>query len=141
MTAKHVAQQVCLGDWIIRANARIVDPNGSYFQEITGSKDDKWCFHPTEVDVAVTPFPIPEIIDYEVIPEGKFVNEGNRNHFNIGPGDEVAISGVFTRIPGAVKNLPIVRIGNIALMSEPGQNFPALPCWKALMVADCRNAM
>ncbi len=37
---------------------------------------------------------------------------------NIGLGDEVFITGLFGYVAGSQKNIPIVRVGNIAMMPD-----------------------
>jgi len=39
----------------------------------------------------------------------------------IGPGDEVFTVGLFTKLKPHLKNRPIVRTGNVALIPEPGE--------------------
>jgi hypothetical protein len=36
----------------------------------------------------------------------------------LGAGDEVFITGLFTKVPGVTQNLPVVRMGNIALVTN-----------------------
>jgi hypothetical protein len=129
VTAKHVANAVSLKHWFIRANVMHPTDDGSYFGTFLGNENVRWWFHPTEadiVDVAVMPFPIPPNIDYSVVPESMFVNQKVIEEVYVGPGDEVVISGLFTRITGSKKNLPIIRVGNISLLSEPGELWPGV---------------
>src|SRR5436309_3387462 len=39
----------------------------------------------------------------------------------IGPGDEVFMTGLFTRLEGRSRNIPIVRMGKVAMM--PGEEM------------------
>lgn len=45
-----------------------------------------------------------------------FLNEEIITEHRIGPGDEVFITGLFTRAVGTSLNMPIVRMGNVSLI-------------------------
>jgi hypothetical protein len=86
---------------------------------------DDWFFHPTEsekVDVAI--YPISSGYDewdvkfFTLIPDMTYVNPVIIDREGVGPGDEVFIAGLFTRHAGKTRNIPIIRIGSIAAMSE-----------------------
>jgi hypothetical protein len=113
VTAQHVAEKLALGDWIMRINMK----NGQ-FRDFRMTKDYKWWFHPTEkdsVDVAVGFVALPEDADCNVIPEKSFVDQKTIEDYGIGPGDEVYMTGLFTRAHGKMRNLPIARMGNLAI--------------------------
>jgi hypothetical protein len=90
---------------------------------------EMWRFHPDPsvlTDVAVTFFdarnPTAEY-DFKVIPLEQGPNFWGTNTdiikgSNIGAGDEIAIIGLFRSHHGVDRNIPIVRTGNIATMSE-----------------------
>ncbi|TKS59285.1 MAG: hypothetical protein EWM72_02297 [Nitrospira sp.] len=85
---------------------------------------NQWLTHPTDpsVDVAVLPVEESLISDFNIgyIPDEFFMNDEAIKLYSIGPGDEVAIVGLYNVRTGQDRNLPIVRIGNIAAMpSEP----------------------
>jgi hypothetical protein len=124
VTAKHVAAQMALGDWVMRVNTK-----DGRFLDIRGTKEHRWWVHPTEedtVDVAVSPILVPEEADCTAIAESMFLDDATIQRSNIGAGDEVVIAGLFSKIPGLSKNLPIVRTGNIALMPDPGERLPGV---------------
>lgn len=119
VTAKHVAVKIKERECFIRANLKA---GGS---AIFGMKNISWYYHPHEVrptDVAVYPFAldIEEIrkIDYEAIPVASFVSDEIRIQQGIGEGDEVFIVGLFSKHTGNQKNLPIIRTGTIAMISD-----------------------
>lgn len=128
VTARHVADPLRLGDWIIRLNTkcgRILD--------VRGTKDDRWWVHPSEserVDVAVIPWASPESADYEVdataVPLSLFLDDKAIVESNIGPGDEVFMTGLFNKMTQQSRNLPIVRTGNVSLIPSPGELVPGL---------------
>jgi len=83
------------------------------------SKIEDWRFHPTDpiVDVAVLPWAPPSnTYNTSVIRHDWLMNQGHIDQYCIGPGDETAIVGLFFPYPGTQRNIPIVRIGNIAAM-------------------------
>jgi len=61
-------------------------------------------------------------LDIQVVHIGWFADEYEIKKANIGAGDEVFIAGLFTKITETSKNIPIVRIGNLAMM--PGEKIP-----------------
>jgi hypothetical protein len=73
------------------------------------------------VDMAVLPFsPTPNKFRYKLLEYSMLGDAAKIEECRIGIGDEIVISGLFTRRVGRQKNLPIVRFGNIAAMpSEP----------------------
>jgi hypothetical protein len=84
------------------------------------STDARWWYHPTDdsVDVAVTPWSPPDYVECETIPKKMFVTEEVIATQSIGTGDEVFIVGLFAHLAGTARNMPIVRVGNIAMMDE-----------------------
>ena len=121
VTAKHVADALHLGAYVLGMNGK---SGKKIFVKCT-PEHAKWWYHPTDpesVDVAVTLFGSEDIdqFDFEWIPEEMFATEKRIEEYSIGLGDEVVVSGLFTRFSGRTKNFPIVRSGNIAMMpTEP----------------------
>lgn len=84
-----------------------------------------WYVHPTDdtVDVAVALAPSEslvitrqaDILSYEI---DRFATEETIERRGIGIGDEVFITGLFGYHPGVKRNIPIVRVGHIAIMPE-----------------------
>ncbi len=115
VTAKHVADALEPGETVIAMNAR----DGSPLFLRKG--DQPWFFHPTEetsVDVAVIPFGSARFAEYDIssIPDESFVSDERIAEYGIGIGDEIVISGLFTKFFGSTHLIPIVRTGNIAMM-------------------------
>ena len=133
VTAKHVAEAIEPGEAVITMNAK----DGMSLSLRTGSQ--KWFFHPTErdsVDVAVMPFGSPRFNEYDIewIPEEVFATDQRIADFEIGLGDELFIIGLFTRFFGRTTLTPIVRTGNIAMMSKdrlPIQGFGEMEVYLA----------
>lgn len=128
VTAKHVIVDMRLRG-VSKVYLRLNYRNGGVGLEETSIND--WKFHPDDgsVDVAVLDWsPSPSDFDYRFIPGEMFLNDETVRdgvkrfgmlEYKIGVGDEVYITGLFTNHHGNNKNLPIIRIGNIALMPEP----------------------
>jgi hypothetical protein len=116
VTARHVAEKLEGNDFYIRANKK---RGGTV--ELRGFADNPWWYHPTErefVDCAVTLFAPAQLreLDVEQIPIGLFADEEKIRANNVGIGDEVFITGLFTKVTETTQNVPIVRIGNVAMM-------------------------
>jgi hypothetical protein len=124
VTARHVIEQLSLGEWVLRANVQ----QGGLF-EFRGGKDYKWWFHPSEadsVDVAVTPLPRVPDHEYLAIAESMFLDDRTIAETGIGVGDDVYMTGLFNRVRGRSRNLPIVRMGNISLIPDAGELVPGV---------------
>lgn len=84
---------------------------------------DDWILHPggPAIDVGILRASPPrEQFDIKVMPVSMIATEEALSGFGLGAGDEVAIVGLFAPHAGTERNIPIVRIGNIAAMpSEP----------------------
>lgn len=119
VTAKHCIDAIkgesCDGKVYVRANTQTF---GAQFFEVTL---DPWRFHPTDerVDVAVMPikFERPHI-DHRAVPDAAFVTDEIIRKEQISPGDEIFMIGLFKEHGGQNRNIPIVRVGNIAAMPE-----------------------
>ena len=120
VTAKHVARAVEGSDFYIRTNAK--DGTSTIFK---AGNEVKWCFHPDTThpaDVAVYHFPLTtdlyKTLDCEMIEVGMLLTENKRQEEGIGEGDETFSVGLFSKHTGNEKNLPIIRMGNIAMISD-----------------------
>jgi hypothetical protein len=119
VTAQHVAEQLTGKTWGTRVNTR----DGG-FKVATAPTDATWWLHRTEsevVDAAVIPWTIEEDEDSLYIPTEMFLTDEKITENHIGPGDEVFMVGLFTRLEGRSRNIPIVRTGNVAMM--PGNEL------------------
>jgi hypothetical protein len=119
VTAKHVIDKIrdkgVGGRACLRLNFK---DSGARWVEIDLSYD--WLFHPTdsEVDVAVLKWGFPEECDHIPLSMNMLVNDEHLSNHQIGYGDDVCITGLFARHYGLKRNIPIVRVGNIAAMPE-----------------------
>ena len=117
VTAKHVIDE-CKARNATKISVRVNFQNGEAYWIDT---EDRWLFHPTEpdqVDVAVLPCTIPKNLDHISTPAGSIATRSIITDTTIGVGDEVFLTGLFIHHHGNKKNVPIVRIGNIAAMPE-----------------------
>lgn len=119
VTAKHVADVAPQGkDVFLRVNLKA---GGS--QLINSEGTLRWWFHPTDdsVDVAIFPWsPEGDIgdIEYRRLHVEMLLTDEIIQAENIGPGDEVFMTGLFVHLAGSQRNQPIVRMGNIAMMPD-----------------------
>jgi hypothetical protein len=119
VTAKHTLD--FLGDrpFVLRVNLR----EGT--SVILDATVDHWAFHEdVTVDAAIAPLVFNEPLDVDVlgIPVSNFLTDEIIAEHRIGSGDQVFITGLFTRTAGSSRNMPIVRMGTIALM--PPEKIP-----------------
>lgn len=119
ITAKHVIEKInensADNKAFIRFNTRT---DGS---EFVVSNINQWKFHPTDnsVDIAILAWAPPQDkFDYLSIPLDMALTKEIVLKENINVGDEVFLTGLFSNHYGKKKNLPIIRVGNIAMMPE-----------------------
>jgi hypothetical protein len=121
-TARHVAEKLEGKEFALRANKL----DGS-IAIIEGHADQKWWYHPTEkeyVDAAVTIFFPPNLRDLDInwVSIDIFADEQIIRDEELGVGDDVFLAGLFTKVDETTRNIPIVRLGNLAMM--PGEKIP-----------------
>jgi|HubBroStandDraft_3_1064219.scaffolds.fasta_scaffold25388_3 hypothetical protein len=119
VTAKHVITDLekisTDGKICIRANAR----DGGCLNIWT--LRNNWFTHPSDevADVAVCPLTLPvSKFDIHHVPQSMAVTSETIVRVGIGVGDEVFITGLFVNHFGRAQNIPIVRMGNIAMMAN-----------------------
>jgi hypothetical protein len=78
-----------------------------------------WTFA-AEDDLAVSPFPVHDNIQWDSIGTEAFLPEtpDATGLFAFGPGDEAVLLGRFVRHDGRQRNKPVARFGNISMMSD-----------------------
>lgn len=120
VTAKHVIKKVQATSADDKVLLRVNTPEGGNTYVETDVSE--WRFHPDDesVDVAILPLRLAnQGLETLGIPvEGMAVTPEIIEAYDIGAGDEVFITGLFANHYGEHRNLPIVRTGNIALMSD-----------------------
>jgi hypothetical protein len=124
VTAKHNVDKIAGREFIIGMNLK--ENRGLAY--VNGDSGAKWWFHPetpNEVDIAIMPFGPPDVVDMATVPiEGSFLSPADIPSERIGPGDEVFAVGLFTKMTGKARLIPIVRTGNIAMM--PAEKIPGI---------------
>ena len=88
--------------------------------DFAASDLSQWRIHPYDAaaDVAVLPAAPSPDVDYLAVPMSMAATSEIISKESIGPGDEVFITGLFVNHFGEERNIPILRIGNIAAMPE-----------------------
>lgn len=117
VTAKHIIAKIREKGYA-HVFMRINTHEGS---EWVRSDIDDWISHPDDpyLDVAVLPLGLPtHLFDYKTIPVSMAATENVIAANGIGPGEEVFLTGLFSKHTGRKRNLPIIRTGTIALMPE-----------------------
>lgn len=79
-----------------------------------------WSSHPSDdlADIAVLRAGLSEEMDHLTYPITECATEQIIASHEIGVGEEVFLTGLFTHHHGNIRNIPIVRVGNIAAMPE-----------------------
>jgi hypothetical protein len=118
VTAKHVAVKLDRQDaFFISANSKDGGSRGIKAE----TKNVEWHYPEggDSADVAVITLGI-NLSDFDIIamPIGMFIKNTDIESLGVGPGDEVIISGLFSKHPGKSKNMPIIRTGNIAMIPD-----------------------
>ena len=115
VTAKHVAQDLKDREFYF-----LVNRVGGGTVAIESIMGDKWWLHPTDktADVAVAQVSgsVGREADIMSVSIVQLATPERLAHLDIGIGDEVYMTGLFTPAPGAAQNVPIIRHGNIAMM-------------------------
>jgi hypothetical protein len=134
VTARHVAAQLSLGGpWFVRFNTK----EGGF---VDADRDSPgiWWTHPEEPDSADAAveqlFDLPEGVELRHVPEEMLATEKVIREVSIGPGDAVNIVGLFTKMTGRQRNIPIVRTGNVAMI--PSERVPGIEICDATHESD-----
>jgi hypothetical protein len=84
------------------------------------SKVADWYVHPSDasIDVAILASPVPDGFDHRVFPYSRTVTPKFMVENEVGLGEEVFIVGLFRHRHGNHRNIPVVRVGNLATIGE-----------------------
>lgn len=119
VTAKHVIKGIKQKSTDNKVYLRINQKNKPTI--LVSSDLGLWKHHPSEsnIDVAILSWaPDENIFDYLFLPISMAATPEVITREEIGCGDEVFLTGLFNSHYGQQRNVPIVRIGNIACMPE-----------------------
>jgi len=113
VTARHVAQRLEGREFLVRVNLK---DGGATF--VRSGQGLRWWYHPSDatVDAALFPWAPPKTVEYRMIPTEMFLTDEVVRSKSIGAGDEVFMTGLFAHYAGNQRNIPIVRMGSIAMM-------------------------
>ena len=118
VTARHVIDDIreISADGKLYLRLNFIDGSARY----VGTELSKWRLHPTDssVDVAVFPVPILEKYDHLAYPTSAFATDAVIKQEDIGIGEDLFLAGLFFGHFGEKRNIPILRVGNIAAMPE-----------------------
>lgn len=118
VTAKHIIEAIRRNSIDRKVYVRINVSEAKF--TLIETDIELWIFHPSDpsVDVAILPLAPPRELDYLVYPLSASATEDRIPKLGIGAGDEVFLVGLFISHAGSKRNIPIVRVGNIAGMPE-----------------------
>lgn len=130
VTAKHVLRnqdKSWLPSVSVRVNRRDGTSQQIFVSLVTSGTNKNVFMHDDQtVDIAVIPFaPDHRIFDYLVLPQMLLPNEADFKSLNIQEGSDVFFTGMFVHHLGTKHNIPIVRFGKVALLSEEKINWDA----------------
>jgi hypothetical protein len=79
-----------------------------------------WFAHPTDssVDISIAQAGVPDDADHLVYPQSLCVTPEVMEANEVGLGDEVFVTGLFRHHHGPRRNIPIIRVGNLACLTE-----------------------
>jgi hypothetical protein len=81
---------------------------------------DSWFSHPTDgsLDVAILKMGLHSGWDHLVLPYSLCMSDERMAEHEVALGDEVFVTGLFRHHHGTRRNIPIVRVGNLACLTE-----------------------
>lgn len=117
VTARHVIDNIRktgVTESYLRVNLK--DGQAQWFKAPLST----WFVHPTDlsIDVAILPMGLPEPLDHLYLPYSLCATEQQMKDNEVGVGEEVFVTGLFKHHHGSRRNIPIVRVGNLACMTE-----------------------
>lgn len=117
VTARHVIDGIrSLG--LLEVCVRVNKKDGSSEWITTSLSDWYWSEKNRSIDVAIFCQGVHAELDHLVIPYSLFATDVVFKENEISLGDEVFVTGLFRHHHGQHRNIPIVRIGNLASMLE-----------------------
>jgi hypothetical protein len=123
VTAKHVIDDIrALG--VDRVSLRVNQRDG--LSRWLDTDIAKWYVDPsdTSIDVALHKLTLPFDLDHLVIPSSMCITPELMQIYGISLGDEVLVVGLFRQYSGEKRNIPIVRVGNLAAKDEEKLDTP-----------------
>lgn len=126
VTAKHVIDGLKsrgVQDTVIRMNAV---EGAAHTLGMMRVNIDQWFSHPDDksIDVSITVTGIPAEAEHRVLSRESYVTPEKLKEFEVDVGDEVFMTGLFRHRIGKGKNIPIIRVGNLAAVDEERIEIP-----------------
>jgi hypothetical protein len=117
VTAKHVVESIAakgLSEVWLRLNH--LDGSSRWI----ATDLENWATHDSDrsIDVSVLRLGIPNGFDHLVFPQSLCISPEKMRENDVGLGEEVYVVGLFRHHHGNKKNIPIVRVGNLASVGE-----------------------
>lgn len=117
VTARHVIEKIRtmpVEELYLRVNT--LEGTSELFR--SGLSD--WFFSPSDasIDIAIARIPILPTWDHQGLPYPIGIQKRHFDEFKIDLGEEVFVTGLFHHHHGTQRNIPIVRIGNLACLDE-----------------------
>lgn len=117
VTARHCIEEIekysCDGKAYLRYNTR------SGGMEYVETLLKEWKFHSNDrIDVACINIRLGPNVAHRVLPTTMALTKRRIEEYHVGLGDEIFFVGLFREHSGQLRNVPIVRVGNIAAMPE-----------------------
>lgn len=124
VTAKHVLHKPKTTVFYDKVSLRLNRRDGK--SEIgaipintTGENKNVFVHPDPSVDIAVIPFlPDQKVFDFKFLPDDMLTTKEDFQKLKIREGSEVFFTGLFTPYLGSEKNYPIVRFGQVALITD-----------------------
>jgi hypothetical protein len=122
VTAKHVLRDE-KNNYVPRIYLRVNKHNGSTdFAVIdlvySGDKQNIFFHSDPTVDIAVIPGNPPSVVDFRVLPEDALSTKESFQEFRIEEGTDVFFTGLFLAHYGTNQNVPIIRFGKVAMITD-----------------------
>ena len=121
VTAKHVIDALKrkgVTELYLRHN--LSAPVGDATMGVQAVGIEKWVTHPTDetIDVAIAECGVPAACSERVLPFSLCATDDRLKADEVDLGDEVFVVGLFRHHTGKKRNIPIVRVGNLAARNE-----------------------
>jgi hypothetical protein len=137
VTAKHVIDQI-RGTGVEHVWLRVNMRNGTNLGVHT--KFEHWYSHPKDptIDVSIAKLHAPETVDQIALDVDDILTPEREEDMEVGLGDEVVTVGIFSHRPGDLRNIPIVRVGNLSARDKERVPTIAFGLMEAYLV-ECRS--
>jgi len=124
VTAKHVLCKPKSKEFLDKVFVRLNKKNGGSEIGVVpiiskGQNKTVFTHSETSVDIAVVPLlPDQEKFEFKFLPDDMITTKDAYKSLKIREGSDVFFTGLFTPYPGAEKNIPVVRFGRVALVTD-----------------------